>query len=41
MGREVGEAAADGVMTGRLTLDVPSVALRTLFKVFSKEGIDR
>jgi sorbitol/mannitol transport system permease protein len=41
VGLEVGEAAAYGVMTVLVTIVVASVALRTLFKVFSKEGIDR
>ncbi|MCP2266027.1 carbohydrate ABC transporter permease [Promicromonospora thailandica] len=41
VGLEVGEAAAYGVMTVLVTIVVASVALRTLFKVFSREGIDR
>src|SRR5690606_24106348 len=41
VGLEVGEAAAYGVMTVLVTILVASVALRTLFKVFSREGIDR
>lgn len=41
VGLEVGEAAAYGVMTVLVTIVVASVALRTLFKVFSTEGIDR
>lgn len=41
VGLEVGQAAAYGVMTVLVTIVVASVALRTLFKVFSKEGIDR
>lgn len=41
VGLEVGEAAAYGVLTVLVTIVVASVALRTLFKVFSKEGIDR
>lgn len=41
VGLEVGEAAAYGVMTVLVTIVVASVALRTLFKVFSREGIAR
>lgn len=41
VGLEVGEAAAYGVMTVILTIIVALVALRTLFKVFSKEGLSR
>lgn len=41
IGLEVGEAAAYGVMTVLVTIVVASVALRTLFKVFSTEGIGR
>jgi sorbitol/mannitol transport system permease protein len=41
VGLEVGEAAAYGVMTVLVTILVASVALRTLFKVFSKEGLGR
>jgi sorbitol/mannitol transport system permease protein len=41
VGLEVGEAAAYGVMTVILTIIVAMVALRTLFKVFAKEGLDR
>jgi sorbitol/mannitol transport system permease protein len=41
VGLEVGEAAAYGVMTVLVTIVVATVALRTLFKVFSKEGLGR
>ena len=41
VGLEVGEAAAYGVMTVLVTILVASVALRTLFKVFSTEGLGR
>jgi sorbitol/mannitol transport system permease protein len=41
VGLEVGEAAAYGVMTVLVTIIVATVALRTLFKVFSKEGLGR
>ncbi|PUB20223.1 sorbitol/mannitol transport system permease protein [Promicromonospora sp. AC04] len=41
IGLEVGEAAAYGVMTVLVTIVVASVALRTLFKVFSTEGVGR
>lgn len=41
VGLEIGEAAAYGVMTVLLTIAVALVALRTLFKVFSKEGLSR
>ena len=41
VGLEVGEAAAYGVMTVLVTILVATVALRTLFKVFSKEGLGR
>lgn len=39
IGLEVGEAAAYGVMTVIVTIIVATVALRTLFKVFSEEGL--
>jgi sorbitol/mannitol transport system permease protein len=39
IGLEVGEAAAYGVMTVIVTIAVAMVALRTLFKVFSEEGL--
>lgn len=39
VGLEVGEAAAYGVMTVIVTILVATVALRTLFKVFSEEGL--
>jgi sorbitol/mannitol transport system permease protein len=41
IGLQVGEAAAYGVMTVLVTIVVATVALRTLFKVFSKEGLGR
>ncbi len=41
VGLQVGEAAAYGVMTVLITIVVATVALRTLFKVFSKEGLGR
>ncbi|MFC8797727.1 carbohydrate ABC transporter permease [Promicromonospora sp. NPDC057138] len=41
VGLEVGEAAAYGVMTVLVTIVVATVALRTLFKVFSTEGLGR
>lgn len=41
VGLEVGEAAAYGVMTVLVTILVATVALRTLFKVFSTEGLGR
>jgi sorbitol/mannitol transport system permease protein len=41
VGLEVGEAAAYGVITVLITIAVALVALRTLFKVFSDEGISR
>ncbi|WOF22741.1 sugar ABC transporter permease [Microbacterium betulae] len=41
VGLEVGEAAAYGVITVIVTIAVALVALRTLFKVFSTEGISR
>lgn len=41
VGLEVGEAAAYGVMTVLITIIVATVALRTLFKVFSTEGLSR
>ena len=41
VGLEVGEAAAYGVITVIITIAFALVALRTLFKVFSSEGIAR
>jgi sorbitol/mannitol transport system permease protein len=41
VGLEVGEAAAYGVITVLVTIVVAMVALRSLFKVFSTEGISR
>ena len=41
VGLEVGEAAAYGVITVIITIAFALVALRTLFKVFSSEGITR
>ncbi|MBF4567702.1 sugar ABC transporter permease [Plantibacter sp. VKM Ac-2880] len=39
IGLNVGEAAAYGVVTVILTIIVASVALRTLFRIFSQQGI--
>lgn len=39
VGLEIGEAAAYGVITVILTIAVALVALRTLFKIFSNDGI--